>query len=238
MKVYKISTYITLSLTILSALAALITHYRFNSREGDFWSNVALAIFGSAFLTLITSLVGYFVERRKILEDFFCRTRIILKQLNKYQVDWPVEKKIDFFLSYAENDMIAWDSELRNMDFLFDKKRNKFHYVYYKIYKPIMDVNRSVNEHILNFQLHKDKSGKNDEKMRIYIEEIECLFINKVDCQVPKEIDKDGEPIDFMMASSWGNELVEKVFAELNGKYYELMYGKRKIKKMEKKEKQ
>ena len=238
MKVYKISVYITMGLTILSALATLITHYRINSSEGDFWSNVALAIFGSAFLTLITSWIGYFVERRRILQDFSSRTKIILKQLNKYQVDWPVEKKIDFFLSYAENDMIAWDSELRNMDFLFDKKRNKFHYVYYKIYKPIMDVNRSVNEHVLNFQLHKDKSGKNDEMMRIFIEEIECLFINKVDCQIPKDIDKDGEPIDFMMASSCGNEVVEKVFAELNGKYYELMYGKRKIKKMEKKEKQ
>ena len=101
MKVYKISVYITMGLTILSALAALITHYRINSSEGDFWSNVALAIFGSAFLTLITSLIGYFVERRRILQDFSSRTKIILKQLNKYQVDWPVEKKIDFFLSYA-----------------------------------------------------------------------------------------------------------------------------------------
>lgn len=236
MKTYKISTYITMGLTILSALATLITHYCITSCEGDFWSNVALAIFGSAFLTLITSLIGYFVERR-VLEDFSCRTRIILKQLNKYQMDWPIENKIDFFLSYAENDIVAWDSELRNMAFLFDRKRNKYHYVYYKIYKPILDVNRGINERVLYFQSHNDKSRKNDEMMKKFVEEIECLFIKKVERRIPKEINKDDKTIDFMIASSFGNEVVEKVFAELNGKYYELMYGKNKIKKMEKKEK-
>lgn len=51
--------------------------------QEQFWCNVLLGVFGGAILTAITSIMGYFVERRKTLEQFYLETIKLLKRYNK-----------------------------------------------------------------------------------------------------------------------------------------------------------
>ena len=50
--------------------------------QEQFWCNVLLGIFGGAVLTSITSIMGYFVERRHALEEFYLETIKLLKRYN------------------------------------------------------------------------------------------------------------------------------------------------------------
>ncbi len=93
MRVYRNSIYMTVTLSIISFAICLLLHYEYSSNEAEFWCNVTLGVFSGALLTLITSIIGYRVERRKVLENFSYYTKRILNQLNKYQNNMSLEKK-------------------------------------------------------------------------------------------------------------------------------------------------
>lgn len=57
--------------------------------------------------------------------------------------------------------------------------------------------------------------------------EIEPLILDKKEYKVPTEVDENGIVVSSMVATSVTNKIVEKVQKELNGKYYTLMYGKK-----------
>ena len=59
MRIYKITVWITLFLTLISIICACYLQYI--CMQKDFWVNVSLSIFGSSFLTLLSSLVGYLI---------------------------------------------------------------------------------------------------------------------------------------------------------------------------------
>lgn len=103
-KNYVISTRVTALLTSLSFIATLFIHYGFYGKEADFWCNICLAIFGSGLLALITSWIGYTTEKRHTLESFSYNTHSLIHVINKYELDWSLEKKIDFFLDYTNID--------------------------------------------------------------------------------------------------------------------------------------
>ena len=221
MKNYVISTRITATLSGLSFIVALILHYGFHEEEAEFWCNVCLAAFGSGLLTFITSCIGYAAEKRRTLEGFSYSTRFLLHVLNKYDLNWNLEKKIDFFLDYADIDESTWDAQLGSIYFMFDPGREKFKYIYWKIYKPILDLNRKIAAHEFHFKWHKDGSGKNDAVMTTFVDEIEELFMEKLICKHTLE---DGQE---MQATTIQNKLVHTALEELNGKYYDIMYGKK-----------
>ena len=72
MTVYKRSVIITASISIVSLIIATSLNYVVNEK---FWSNVCLGLFGSSILTMITSIVGYFVERKKLYGGIFIQRR-------------------------------------------------------------------------------------------------------------------------------------------------------------------
>ena len=80
--------------------------------------------------TSITSIIGYFVERRHALEEFYLETIKLLKRYNKYQTDLTLDKKINFFLELSNYDMEYWGTTYARID-LFNKKSKK--YIYEKI---------------------------------------------------------------------------------------------------------
>ena len=94
MKVYKNAIIATGIITLISFLASFI--FNFYTQVNSFWCNALLGIFGSSLLTLLTSTIGYRVERCKTFEGFSYATKEILHALNKYQVSWSLEEKIDF----------------------------------------------------------------------------------------------------------------------------------------------
>lgn len=221
MKNYVISTRITASLTCVLFVVALIIHYGFHGVEAEFWCNVCLAVFGSGLLTFITSCIGYATEKRRTLENFSYSTRLLLHVLNKYDLEWGLEKKIDFFLDYADVDKSAWDAQLRAIYFMFDSGRKKFKYIYQMIYKPILDLNQKIAGHGAYFKLHKDGGGKDDTVMATFVGEIEKLFMEKL---TSKHALEDGQEFQ---TTAIENKLVHTILEELNGKYYDIMYSKK-----------
>lgn len=227
MRNYAIATKITSLITGLSLIAVLIIHYGFAGNEAEFWCNVLLAVFGSALLSAISSFLGYNYEKRRTLENFSYSTRALLHVLNKYDLKWNDEKKMNFFLSYNDIDKSMWDGLLGDIYFLCDKDREKFKYVYEKIYSPILKVNQKVGGHEFHFIWHKDGSGKNDAVMHDFIGEIEPLIMET------KVIEHQSPEGEMMSMTTTKNKLVHSILEELNGHYYELMYSKKQAERME-----
>ena len=181
-----------------------------------------LGIFGSSLLTLLTSTIGYRVERCKTFEGFSYATKEILHALNKYQVSWRLEEKIDFFLNYHDISKIEWDRYYGDFSFIADFRGKNRRYIYKQIYTPILRVNQAINNHVWHFRYYKDSSGKNDKVLGKFIEEIEALFIETTISEI--DTNEKGDPVTM---TSTKNKIVHTIQEELNEKYYQLMYGKK-----------
>jgi len=187
-----------------------------------FWCNLLLGIFGSGLLTFITSVIGYRVERLKTFEGFSYCTKQILKLLNKYQLSWPLDEKIDFFLAVHDGSWFDWDRYFRDFCFLFDFQGKSRIYIYEKIYHPLQEIDQKINFHTWHFRWHKDGSGRNEKVMEKFIQEIENLIIETSTelCGFDERQGEKGFPI-----TQTRNKIVTDVQQELNGEYYRLMYG-------------
>ncbi|MFR8817360.1 MAG: hypothetical protein ACLVFS_02440 [Butyricicoccus sp.] len=205
MRTYKYAIYITCAITLISFCIAFALNFYFTD-SNPFWCNLLLGIFGSSSLTLLTSIIGYRVERRRTFEGFSYATKAILHDLNKYQYTWGLEEKVDFFLNYTDISKIDWDRYYGDFDFFtsFFSNDNDRRYIYTQIYYPIVQVNTAVRNHIWHFRWYQDGSGKNDVVIKKFIREIEHLFITDI-----------------------RNNLVYDISHELNNRYYKLMYGTR-----------
>lgn len=127
MRIYKRSVIITGIISIVSLAFAIILNYVVNE---EFWCNVCLGLFGSSFLTLITSIIGYFVEKRNCMDSFYIETKKFLNKFNRYQIDLKLEDKIAFFLEMADYDKTNWDMDFGKMDFLIISKESIFIIIY------------------------------------------------------------------------------------------------------------
>lgn len=234
MKSYKKITVVTTILSLLSLTTVMIMHYLLPCAETDFWVNVCLGIFGSAFLTILTSVMSYQHEKVKTLENFLFHTRQILTVANKYQEHMTLEEKIRFFLAYNDFDKIAWDSDFGNIDFFFEKITHNREYIYYSIYKPILDFNQAVANHVWHFRWHLDGSGKNDVVMQKFADELQSYLLKTTEQDVSTKYDENNNPISFCHYRSNEPKLVFDVKRELGGRYYYIMYGKRKAAKLDK----
>ena len=116
MRTYKYAIYITCAITLISFCIAFALNFYFTDTN-PFWCNLLLGIFGSSSLTLLTSIIGYRVERRRTFEGFSYATKAILHDLNKYQYTWGLEEKVDFFLNYTDISKIDWDRYYGDFDF-------------------------------------------------------------------------------------------------------------------------
>lgn len=222
MQVYRSSTIITAILTLLSFSFSLFLN--FFTKADPFWCNTCLGVFGSSLLTFLISIIGYRFERRKTFEAFSIETKEILHNLNKYQVSWNLEEKVDYFLNYHDIRKVDWDMHYGEFAFLFDFRQKNKAYIYQKIYLPILQVNQAINMHIWHFRWYKDGTGRNDIVISKFIEEIESLIMEVVSEELPvSETDAEQK----MIMRSTKNKIVCDVSNELNGKYYSLMYGRR-----------
>lgn len=232
MSIYKKTIGLTGLITILSFVVCLVLHYLFMSEEAEFWCNVVLGIFSGALLTLLSSVIGYRVERKRVLENFFYYTNKILKQINQYQMNMTLEEKIDLLLEYADSDKIEWDSCLGEIDFLFDFGKKNYKYIYNSIYKPLWELQVAIQKHYWHFKWYKDGTGKNDKVMEEFLKEIEPLILDREEMKTPIETDQNGKAIKYLTATAVTNRIVSSINKELTGKYYTLMYEKKAEKQM------
>ena len=144
MRTYAICSRVTAILTVSSFMLIIILHYLCQGIEIEFWSNIALAIFGSSILAFITSVIGYFAGKRNALERLWFSTKTLLHYINKYELNWDLEKKIEFYLNYIDIDKSLWNANIRTIYFLNDFRRTCRNYIYDYIYSPINKFNQEV----------------------------------------------------------------------------------------------
>lgn len=225
MRPYKRLTLICGIISFFSFVICLFLYY-FVGNEEDFWINVCLAVFGSALLSALTSLVTYFHEKRSILENFVYHYKNLLHVLNKYQDSMSLEEKMKFYLDYHDIDKSAWDADYGNMDFFAEKITGKRKYIYERIYLPILSFNQAVDEHVWHFRWYFDGSGKNESVMVMFVEQLEQHLLYRDEKSIPTDYDEAGKPIAFCEITSLESKLVREISQELDGKYYSIMYGK------------
>jgi len=223
MTIYKKGIITSSILSVVSFLIALILNY---VCLNQFWCNVMLGIFTGAMLNFISSIIGYFVERKTVLEEFYTETIKIVNVFNRYQHDLNSDQKIDFFLKLADYDTSHWDMAYSKID-LFSEKERK--YVYNQIYKPLLECYRKSCSHSWHFRMHVNGTGKNDVVMAKFIDEIEPAILKIEKKEVYDKSKNENFPI-----RSIKNQIVENIIEELNGHYYLLMYGKKKFENLKK----
>ena len=216
MRNYVFSTKVTSILAFVSLAAVIVIHYFVHDGEVQFWENVMLAIFGSSFLTAITSCIGYHTEKRRTMEAFFCNTNHLLNELRKYGFDWDDSIKIDFIMKYNEIDKEQWGEQFGSIHFMF-KYKKKIRYIYQKIYLPLNKLNCLIssdsNQSI--YRLYRGGKPISSAELSKVIGEFESRLILK-------ETYMCGE------TKITCNKLIldNSIRRELNGHYYDLMYSK------------
>lgn len=231
MQIYKNSVIVTTLISIVSFSASFVLKFYLAGKEVGFWYDISMGVFSGAILTLITSIIGYIVERRKVLEGFWSYTHKILKQINMYKDSMSVNQKVNFFMDFHDTDRIEWHTYYGEISFLLEWKQKNRKYIYDSIYKPINNLCDRITSHYWNFKWYKEGSVRNEKAMQHYIDEIEPLIIERKDYKIPTEIDDEGKIISEMSGSSVCNKLFGDIMKELNNRYYEIMYGKRRSKK-------
>ena len=226
MRPYKTLTIICGLISLLSFAICLFLHYYVVSKEAEFWINICLAIFGSALLSALTSLVTYFHEKRSTLEGFMYYCKNLLHAFNKYQNSMSLEDKMKFFLDYYDLDKSAWDAAYGNMDFFAEKRTGNKKYIYEKIYSPMFRFNQAVSKHSWHFRWYFDGSGKNTPVMETFVEQLERQLLYRDEKSIPTDYDETVKANVFCESTSLESKLVHEISKELNGKYYEIMYGK------------
>lgn len=217
MFIYKKGIIVSASLSIVSLFVAIILNYVV--AEG-FWCNVMLGVFGSSLLAMITSIIGYVYERRNTMELFYTETLKLVNIFNRYQTDLTLDQKIEFFLGLSDYDTSDLNLLIGKMDFFNNDNRD---YIYKSIYNPlIIAYNKSIS-HSWHFRMHRNGTGVNEPEMKSFIEEIEPCFIEI------KTYTHEYEKETFN-SKTIKNKLVDEIIEQLNGKYYQIMYGNKKKK--------
>lgn len=182
MKNYKYCNWITLVLLVVSFLGCLWLLFLGDLENiyVNFWCNVLLAIFGSSLLTFITTLIGYVDEKRKTLDLLFIETQNILKIIKMYDAKKNIDDKVNFLLRIYDYNFYTWENCISNLGFWTDfnlKNQKKLSVIIKKLYFPINNLRQKISNKSQNFYWYIDGSGRNEEVIKSYIEEIEKCFI-------------------------------------------------------------
>lgn len=226
MRLYKKLTYLSGIVSAVSFLVCLLLHYNFSGNESEFWVNVCLALFGSALLTTLSSIVSYFQERRSTLEGFAYHCKQILRILNKYQESMSLEEKMSFYLDYHDFDKTAFDVDYGNIDFFLEKFTGDREYIYQKIYLPILNFSKAVNSHVWHFRWYFDGSGKNTSAMEIFVNQLEHHLLFQEESELPATDVHHGNALEELISTE--SRLVSEISNQLNTRYYDILYLKKK----------
>lgn len=210
MRIYKNTVIVMGVLTIISFMLAFFLS---GSEKFVFWCNVLLGVFGSSFITLVSAIIGYLVERRYIMQDFYDRTIKIVNYLNKYQDAKSLDEKIAFYILFLDTDMVDFNSAFSKMSF-FKSANQK--YIHKNIYEPIVDFRKRIRTHEMHFRWHLDGTGRNNAVMLDFVKELESGFVEEKERIINYNGDEKRMPYIERV-------LTEKILSELQRKYSDIM---------------
>lgn len=156
------------------------------------------------------------------MELFYTNTLKLVNKFNRYQDDFLLEQKIHFYLDLSDYDITDWDMSYGKMDFFFNGNRK---YIYEKLYKPLLETYHKSCSHSWHFRMHINGTGVNEVVMQDFVNEIEQNILEKKAFTY-----KTGDDGD-VTGTTVKNKIVENILTELDGNYYVLMYGKKKLRK-------
>lgn len=214
MRQYKCMIILFTAFSIITfILGLIISHLNFSNSE--FCTNTILGLFSGSFCALLTALVSYFYEKRKTLESFYEHTLYISNYINKYQANNSIDDKVKFFLNFLNLDFHSLNNDYGNIDFLFEIKTHNRCYIYQEIYEPIILFKDKVARYEFDFMYFMNSSEKNYLIIEKNLAELENSFL---EC-----------------GKNWTKpKLTRKINNQLDGKYYEIMYGKYRNQKVHK----
>lgn len=210
MKVYKITTYLMCVISMISLMLGIYLNFLNKYGQYDFYTNVFLGIFSSSLITLIASIVGYFVERQKNMEFFWKSIYGFINYLLNYECYSTNNEKLDYLQNYHKSYQKNINKAYGNLSFF---QRRKMSFIYNDLYKPVIDLNGKFEKYIKEIGLAK-KLNQNPDKI---IEKIENLFV-KYNRITPNTV-KIASP-DYFFTDNLENILQDK--------FYNLMYYKNK----------
>jgi hypothetical protein len=208
---------ISVIISALIAVVALGFALLFSCIDKEFATNIFINIFSGGILSAAISIIGYFHERKRTLEDFWTHGHKAIKNINRFEWDGDIERSMDIVLSMSDFDIAPFDSAWGNMSFMFRNKTTK-KYIYTKIYKPIIDVHQVISEKIRHFKEYKKVANGNKPVMKGLIEELDSLIMETQRSTLQHE---DGTTTDCI---SRRNIIVSVLKDELYGRYYRIMY--------------
>lgn len=128
-----------------------------------------------------------------------------------------------FFLNYHDISKADWDRYYGDFSFIADVQGENRCYIYTKIYEPILKLNQTINKHVWHFRWYEDGTG-NNKVVGKFVKEIETQLIEEtVEIAGTEMSNVDGG----ITMTTTKNKLVCDIQREINGKYYQLMYGKK-----------
>lgn len=149
--------------------------------------DISLAIFGSALLTAISSLIGYFVERKRCLEEYYECLEKIVHKLNQYSecneenIDSDIPyNNINMLKSVLFDDFQELGNRYANISFLFDP-RKRYRTFIYSSYDYIQDIKRATLrriEIITLLVLRNNNHGNKKFKASLFVL-LNHIFISK-----------------------------------------------------------
>lgn len=218
MRTNKYAILFTGGLTISSLIIAIVLH----CNDLEFVANIFSGVFASGVLAVIMAFIGYFQDRREILEKFYRYAQKATTNINRYDNDSGIEETMDIILIMNDFDYGELGEAYRDICFLFHNKR-LHNYIYHSIYRPINDIADLIAEKSYHFKIHK-KNLKNSTNnwdmgaMKSFVNEIDKAIMSRTIEQIPGE---DGEIINMSCSE---NKVVLALRKELAGKYYDIMY--------------
>ena len=200
MKTYAKSIWWLLIITIV-ALILLIS-----CNDFKIVYDISLAVFGSSLITLIISIIGYRTEKIKTMEAFYKAVYKRVVYYNTYLKSWTTEDKCNFFINHYLKDFPSIGDSYADIYFFFDFKKNNKKYIFNCIYRKCKEMIDSIDFYYFNFATYLNKTGENKKSIEQHIEELENKLF---------EVSGINVKSDFS----------DKIMNELNGKYYNLLYG-------------
>ena len=213
MRVNKISVYITAPITILSLAAAIVLH----NLDFEFATNILIGIFASGLLAFILAIIGYFVERRKVLERFYTYVQKSASNFNRFENNGDLEQSISSILFMNQIDYVELDNAYGDIAFLFFNKKNKS-YIYDRLYHPITTARNLIAEKCFHFREYRNAIEGNKRVMHILVQDVAEVLLSTT-----TKKGFTGMGMSMVMNFTY-NKLAENLRNELNGKFYKLMY--------------
>jgi len=178
--------------------------------------DISLAVFGSAMLGFIMSLIMYFTEKRRTLMQLYHAAQSILFELRKLRPLGPrdseseLRKLLEIYLHVSEVSIDNLQDAYCNLDFV-SGKCNALSNICTKIFDSIFDAKRTVYNSFGYFNAFSEHQGMMDMAREKFKEFANDWF--------ESEVEEEGDYISFTVYSKESTKL-ENVLEKLRCKIY------------------